>query len=853
MSEQNPYLLYPDHQMDRRPRYYDGQFLKADDFNDVQRYEIDRRRRHLEATVRAGVVSGLDLTPAPDQITVSAGAAIDDIGRQIVLVEAQSKAIAAEDRGETLLLYIAWSETASDEAEGDEGTAGFTRFHELPAIGYVQSGAALPAHAVVLATVNIDADGNVELDTAARPRAGLRIPGPTPLTLTSDEADPGRATFAAALRLTVPDGTAHDPEAPALDVAGHARIAHGLVIGQDSATGYQGITNDGDDLIIAGRLAAAAGSTLPALGVGYAPPQAEGTLATQRLAVGDQALTAGYTFDVTGDARVDGALDVTQQLTLSAPLLIEGAGATIGGDATIDGALDVTGRLDADGLAVDGATTLGGDVDLDGALAVHGTLGVESGVLDLGAGVAGRHENAGKILYNGLDIAGLSVFGAGTSVDNRKINLYAAGGIVAAGPTDIDGALTATSLVTDAAITAGTTLTAHGKATLNGGFEAVGNGSVTGRLIVGQTSTHGYRNVIADENDLIVEGRIAAGGSAGSAVYSLGVGADAQNNKEGYLFVGNRIGVNTTDPQRRIDVDGTARFTGNTEVGGDLIVDGVLDLGAKHDGRQSAAGKIAYDNFREGEHQLELVGGGTSNTNRKIQMWAEGGLLLNGTARFTGATQLDGTLAVTGKVTTADDLTVGGVLYADAGEGRGISFGANVYGGSGDVARISYWRPGNTGEDTRFEIKTLNDNDDIIVLSQKSTDVITLRNGRCGIRESDPDDNLHVSGRIKIDNDYAVVAPGDKFRVCFGVFAANGSASVARGLSCFQAGPGQYRIEFDTAFQTPPACFVLSGSAFISAAYGSLSTTRVDIVLTSTHQVAMSSSGFTVMVIGEVS
>ncbi|MEZ4434299.1 MAG: hypothetical protein R3F65_17985 [bacterium] len=813
MSEQNPYLLYPEHLMDRRPRYYDGQFLKADDFNDVQRYAIDRRRRHLQATVRPGIVAGLEPTAAADEVTLSAGAAVDDIGRQIVLVEAQSKAIAAEDRGQVLTLYIVWSETASDEAEGDEGTAGFTRFHELPDVGYVARGAALPAHAIMLATVNVDGDGNIELDTTTRPRAGLRVPGPTPLTLTSDEADPGRATLAAALRVTVPDGTAHAPEAPALDVAGHARVTGGLVVGQESATGYH-VTHEADALVVAGQLAAggAAGSAIYKLAIGSAPPaQGEGTLVAQRIGVGRTTVTAGHALDITGKARVDGAADITGALTVSAPLRVQGAGATIDGATTIGGALGVTGPLDADGLRVDGATTLVGAVDLDGALAVQGTLAVESGTLDLGVAAAGRQSDAGKLVY-GADA--LTLYGAGATAAARRVAIRAEGQLTVTGPTDIDGALTAGALTTDAAITAGTTLTAQGKATLRSGVEVVGSAVITRQLAVGQTTFEGYGNVTADANDLVVNGQFAAGGSGGSALYSLAVGADAQGGKEGYLFVSDRIGINTLNPQRRLDVAGTARITGDTELGAGLTVSGAASIGTGLD-----------------------VGGDSS---------------------------------VDGMLTVADKLTVGDGIDPDGG----LYFPRDLW-KNGQWAGLRYWRPADTGHVTRLELGTGRDADDVLVLKQYDTDVVTLYDAKVGIHNATPayrldvSGDMHATGRhvidghidlgmkhagrngnagkiaydtfrsgqyelelvgggasgsdrkihmwaeggltiegksIELDTGFAVVSKGSPARVLWGSFNSDGSTIASRGLTASWNSSGKYYyIDYGTNFVSYPA------------------------------------------------
>ncbi len=47
-------------------------------------------------------------------------------------------------------------------------------------------------------------------------------------------------------------------------------------------------------------------------------------------------------------------------------------------------------------------------------------------------------------------------------------------------------------------------------------------------------------------------------------------------------------------------------------------------------GKQADAGKIQYGGFGGGTHALNIVGGGTSGTNRAIKLWSEGGLRTRG-------------------------------------------------------------------------------------------------------------------------------------------------------------------------------------------------------------------------------
>ncbi|MEZ4434302.1 MAG: hypothetical protein R3F65_18000 [bacterium] len=699
-DEKNPYLLYPDHEMDRRPRYYDGQFLKADDFIDAQRYGIDRRRRHLRATTTPGVISGLDVTPGVDRVTVTAGAAVDDLGRQIVLVSDEERAIAAEARGGNVTLYVTYGEAPSDEAEGDEGTAGFTRFHELPVIGYVTTGQALPTHALVLAALRVDADGAVTADASTRPRAGLRVPGATPLALTTDDADPGRGRLDGALTVAVPDGAAHDPASPALRVEGHATVTAGLVVGQGDPTGYQGVANAGADLVVAGRVAAAGGAALHTLGVGYPlPAQGEGSLTARRLAVGRQTVDGGYTVDVAGAVKASGDLTVGGDVQAADALIAGGgldvaAATTLRGGATVGARLDVNGPATTDGLRVDGVAEVYGNLGATGTLTVDGTVRAAGKLLDLGAAVAGRQVDAGKIGYGTFEADTLGIVGAGATQPTRKVTIWSEGGLSVRGPADVTGALTAGSVASDGALSAGGALAVEGDATVRGSLNTVGGALVQGRMAIGQSDYVGYGGVTADANDLVVNGQFAAGGTGGAAMYSLAIGTSAQANREGWLFVGNRIGVNNTNPQRRLDVDGTARVTGDTEVGGTLDV--------------------------------------------------------------TGATDIGGAADVTGKLTAKASAQVHGTLWVAAGDGNGIRFPDNAYGGGGDWAGLRYWRPEGSGENTRLELGSGNDTGDVVVLKQKNTDVVTLYNTKVGVGVSEPSYKLQVAGDLYNTGDHRI-------------------------------------------------------------------------------------------------
>jgi len=72
--------------VNKRVRFFDGQFLQDQDFIDEQNYHLDRERRLNRVLRVTGIVEGLTVTSgAPNQITVGSGLAVDALGRQLVL------------------------------------------------------------------------------------------------------------------------------------------------------------------------------------------------------------------------------------------------------------------------------------------------------------------------------------------------------------------------------------------------------------------------------------------------------------------------------------------------------------------------------------------------------------------------------------------------------------------------------------------------------------------------------------------------------------------------------------------------------------------------------------------------
>jgi len=87
------------------------------------------------------------------------------------------------------------------------------------------------------------------------------------------------------------------------------------------------------------------------------------------------------------------------------------------------------------------------------------------------------------------------------------------------------------------------------------------------------------------------------------------------------------VGINLSgSPSSTLDVGGTITGTGLT-----LLNNSLLQLGSGISGRHTDAGKIGYDIMSGDTHtSLDIVGAGTSTTDRKITLWAEGGTMVRG-------------------------------------------------------------------------------------------------------------------------------------------------------------------------------------------------------------------------------
>ncbi len=167
----------------KRLRYFDGQFLKDDDFIEEQQFHIDRQNRHQRALHVAGIVEGLGVAKNNDNlgITVSPGTAVDSVGRSIILLEQPPPISVPQgvDAAATMYVELKFNETGSDPADPNKDGSPNTRFDQEPAI-VISS--ARNSDALLLATLTILMAATPRtidsISTASCMYSGVRLPGP---------------------------------------------------------------------------------------------------------------------------------------------------------------------------------------------------------------------------------------------------------------------------------------------------------------------------------------------------------------------------------------------------------------------------------------------------------------------------------------------------------------------------------------------------------------------------------------------------------------------------------------------------------------------------------------------------
>jgi hypothetical protein len=226
--------------VEKRVRYFDGQFLQDQDFIDEQDYQLDREHRHNRLLHGPGITEGLSVTSAgPNQVTVSAGSAIDSDGRQLVLAQATTVDLPAADFNDKqgIQLLISYLESAEDP-QTVGGSQDFTRWLERPTLTALAPGETYSGSypTVLLMTLALDGSGRVTGDNSPRVYSGLLLPGlgTDAATLAADSG--GAAQLSGSLSVTGSVGIGTNPGSPLHLAAGKAlRIDGGTGAGDTGA------------------------------------------------------------------------------------------------------------------------------------------------------------------------------------------------------------------------------------------------------------------------------------------------------------------------------------------------------------------------------------------------------------------------------------------------------------------------------------------------------------------------------------------------------------------------------------------------------------------------------------------
>ncbi|MFG1656319.1 hypothetical protein ACGFIY_07320 [Micromonospora chersina] len=154
-----------------RPRYYDYEYLRADDLTQALDYLLARQNLAARLLRPVGVVSGLDLTATGSDVTVGQGVAIDGDGNVIVLPDNRRTPLPGDG---TFFVWIEYHEFLTDRRD-EGGVAAETRWTEEGLVKVSVTAPTDTAHAVLLGKV-VRTGGTVTVQSTGRQVAGLRVP-----------------------------------------------------------------------------------------------------------------------------------------------------------------------------------------------------------------------------------------------------------------------------------------------------------------------------------------------------------------------------------------------------------------------------------------------------------------------------------------------------------------------------------------------------------------------------------------------------------------------------------------------------------------------------------------------------
>src|SRR6266571_876175 len=160
----------------KRLNYFNGEFLRKNDFNDEQSYHIQHQRDHARLLHTPGIAEGLDFATLPldaTAVTVNSGVAYDKHGQRIVLPDnttLELKDIAAD---QAVYITIAYHELDTDPTD-ETGVPGKTRWTEAPLIETPTTAPSDTGEKIVLAQIQRTGTVITGIDKSARRVAGVQ-------------------------------------------------------------------------------------------------------------------------------------------------------------------------------------------------------------------------------------------------------------------------------------------------------------------------------------------------------------------------------------------------------------------------------------------------------------------------------------------------------------------------------------------------------------------------------------------------------------------------------------------------------------------------------------------------------
>lgn len=438
----------------KRLRYFTGQFLEASDFVTEQNYHLDMRRRGNRGLYLAGILDGgfvVKYLPNEKKVEISAGVAVDAQGRELVVVTSVKES-PPQTGIHFLTLNYQEQETDTQTQTGEGAVSDTTRYDETPKVGFFKDGDSFDKDTcIVLAKITVDNAGTVSgIDTSVRQHvigrfpSSLTVAGNVGIGTTQPENSEGWGRVIDCFG----DGTAKlSIRTPAID----ARVlAHeigwwgskpGMVMGTKSAHALSLATNGATRLTV---------DPTGNVGIGTTEPKAtfdvngstllgyEATLTQIGLPAADFGAPLKSGFYQNGGAKITGDVpDPSHPWTH----LITARHSNTGNNHQLQIAASYgpNDKLYFRKIAAPGTSNppwnelaTRGANQFVGSQSISGT-----NTLEFGVGVAGKEGNAGKIGYGTFDPQALCIVGAGTSGSDRKITMWAEGGITVRGKLQV--------------------------------------------------------------------------------------------------------------------------------------------------------------------------------------------------------------------------------------------------------------------------------------------------------------------------------------------------------------------------------------------------------------------------------